>query len=100
MAYFKLKYFSIWDSTNKQRFEIDDNEYKNLTSIKYDLDDYRDQHYDPPEFFNYLKELSNKNLDVTYLISYTYEYFNHHHINEYKNGMNVFNGEITDKLIG
>ena len=100
MAYFKLKNFTIWDSTNQKRIEIDDNHNYFLKSIKYDLNDYRDEHYDPPEFFNYLKEFSNKNLGVTYLISYKYEYFNHHHINEYHNSMNVLNGYITDNLNG
>jgi hypothetical protein len=100
MAYFKLKSFTIWDSTHQKRINIDDNDYNNLTSIKYDLNDYRDNHYDPPEFYNYVIEFSNKNQNVSYLISYTYEYFNHFMNNEYKNGMTVTNGEIIDKLIG
>ena len=100
MAYFKLKNFSIWDSTNQKRIEVDENDYNNLRSIKYELDDYRDNHYDPPDFFNYLKNFSNKNPNNTYLISYTYEYFNHFMNNEYINGMTVLNGEITDGLIG
>jgi len=100
MAYFKLKSFSIWDSTNQKRINIDDNDYSNLKSIKYDLSDYRDNHYDPPEFYNYVKEFSKKNQNVNYLICYTYEYFNHFMNNTYQNGMNVQNGEITDKLFG
>jgi len=100
MAYFKLKSFTIWDSTNQKRIEVDENDYNNLRSIKYELDDYRDNHYDPPEFFNYVKNFSNMNPNVTYLISYTYEYFNHFMNNEYINGMSVLNGEINDGLIG
>jgi len=100
MAYFKLKSFTIWDSTNQKRININDNDYNNLTSIKYDLNDYRDNHYDPIEFYNYIKEFSNKNYNVHYLICYTYEYFNHFMNNEYKNGMSVLNGQITDKLFG
>ena len=100
MAYFKLKSFTIWDSTNQKRIYIDDNEYTNLKSIKYELNDYRDTHYDPPEFFNYVKKFSNQNKNVSYLICYTYEYFNHYMNNEYQNGMSVVNGVITDGLIG
>ena len=100
IAYFKVKNFSIWDSTNHKRIEINQNDFNNLKSIKYDLNDYRDEHYDPITFFNYLKNFSNKNNNVTFLIFYSYEYFNHHHINLYQNRLKVLNGEITDRLIG
>jgi len=100
MAYFKIKSFSIWDSTNQKRIEIKENDNNYLKSIRYDLDDYRDDHYDPPEFINYVKNFSNNNPNNTYLISYSYEYFNHFMNNEYVNGMSVLNGEITDGLIG
>jgi hypothetical protein len=100
MAYFKLKSFSIYDKTNQIYIEIDENEYNNQKSIIYELNDYRDTHYDPPVFYNYIADLSNKkkNKDIIYIINYKYEYFNHHNINEYQNAMMVFNGEITDKL--
>ena len=76
------------------RREINDNNY--LKSIRYDLNDYRDQHYDPPEFFNYLKEFSNKNPNIKYIIFYKYEFFNHFMDNEYHNKIMMINGEITD----
>jgi hypothetical protein len=100
MAYFKLKSFTIWDSTNQKRIDINDNDYSNLTSIKYDLNDYRDNHYDPIDFIKYIKDFSNHNQNITYLICYKYEYFNHYMNNEYQNAMNVFNGKITDGLFG
>jgi hypothetical protein len=99
MAYFKLKSFSIYDKTNQIHIEIDENDYNNLKSIKYELNDYRDKHYDPPEFYNYITEFSKKNPNIKYRIGYVYEFFNHFMDNEYINVMNIFNGEITDNLI-
>jgi hypothetical protein len=96
MAYFKLKCFSIYDKTNQIYIEINENDYNNLRSIRYDLNDYRDKHYDPPEFYNYITELSNKNPNIEFIINYKYEFFNHFMDNEYLNSMMVFNGEIND----
>ena len=59
MAYFKLMSFSIWkDNDPKQNIEINENDYNNLKSFKYELNDYRDIHYDPPEFFNYITKFN------------------------------------------
>ena len=98
MAYFKLKSFSIYNENIHELIKINENDYNYLKSIRYDLNDYRDQHYDPAEFFNFLKEFSNKNPNIKYIIFYKYEYFNHFMNDEYQNSMMVFNGEITDKL--
>ena len=98
MAYFKLKSFSIYDKTNLKQIEINEIEKNYLKSIRYDLNDYRDKHYDPAEFYKYITAFTNKNQNINYIINYKYEYFNHHNINEYQNAMMVFNGKITDTL--
>jgi hypothetical protein len=99
MAYFRLKSFSIWNQTDQTKFIINENDYKYLKSIKYNLDDYRDIHYDPPEFYDYLINLSYNNHQKRYYISYTYEYFNHHDINEYNSTMILMNGKIIDNSV-
>jgi hypothetical protein len=97
MAYFQVKHFLIFSKDGA--FNVDNNIQKTICSKEYQLVNDVDKHYDPIEFFDYLKNISNMNQDVKYKVLYKYIYHNHSYINEYMNQMEVLNGVITDKLI-
>jgi len=97
MAYFQVKSFVIFSKDGA--YQVDDNSYKIICSKQYHLEDDVGIHYDPIDFFEYLKNMSNMTPDVKYKVLYKYIYHNHSYINEYMNKMEVLNGVITDKLI-
>jgi len=97
MAYFQVKNFAIY--SNSISYPVI-NEIKDfICSEKYYLDNPDAIHYDPDLFFKYIKYVSNIFPTVKYKIYYTYIYYNHSHINEYQNQMEVINGIINDNLI-
>jgi hypothetical protein len=64
----------------------------------YPLEDNTKQHYNPRILFEYLLMISQFSPETTYYVYYKYQYFNHHHINEYQNALQVKNGIIIDDL--
>jgi hypothetical protein len=98
--YFRVKCFSIVSFENDQMKEyfVPREMREFICSEKYPLNSVHDIHYDPKGFFNYLKFISNKNPDVTYIIFYKYIYYNHK-ITEYQNKMIVENEIITNNLL-
>lgn len=100
MAYFKVKSFSIYDIDDHMDVMIDPLLKDFICSEKYYLNSIYDIHYDPRNFFEFLKLFSSKNPNKKYHVYYKYEYFNHDHINEYMNKMSLINSEIYDRLNG
>jgi hypothetical protein len=96
--YFKVRYFNIWDTDNKEEVIIDGLLRDYIYSQKHYLQLNTDYHYDPPIFINFLKFLSSIYPNSKFLVSYKYEYFNHDNINTYMNRMTVYNSEIVDKI--
>jgi len=96
--YFKVKNFYIYCNHNEVTINPEE---KNIILNKiYYLDTILCTHYNPPEFFKYLENLSLMYPDDILYVIYKYEYFNHKYINEYMNKLSVKNSLITDNLNG
>jgi hypothetical protein len=104
-VYFQVSYFTI--TRNGNIIFVNKNEKEQQSSIKYPLSikevvdgkifyEYRTE---PKEFFDYLRNLS-KQVSGKLCVAYKFEYFNHDHINEYQNVLEVDNGFIIDGLLG
>ncbi len=99
-TYFKVKNFAIHNVDTHNDVEIDKLLYDFICSQHYFLSSDMDVHYDPKNFFDFLKFFSLQHPNNKFHVYYRYEYFNHDHINLYMNKMSVYKGEIQDRLNG
>ena len=104
-AYFEVSHFTI--TRNGNIIFVNKNQKDYQCSIKYPLKikeisngkilyEYRSE---PKEFFDFLRNFSKQNLGKL-TVAYKFEYFNHDHINEYQNVLEVDNGFIVDGILG
>lgn len=104
-AYFQVSHFTI--TRNGNIIFVDKNQKEHQSSINYPLKikevvdgkifyEYRTE---PKEFFDFLRNLS-KEVSGRLRVAYKFEYFNHDHINEYQNVLEIDNGFIVDGLLG
>ena len=104
-AYFQVNHFTV--TRNGNIIFVNKNEKEQQCSIKYPLNikevvdgkifyEYRTE---PNEFFDFLRNFSKQN-PGRLVVAYKYEYFNHDHINEYQNVLEIDNGFIVDGLLG
>jgi hypothetical protein len=96
--HFKVKNFHIINGTTNLNHEVPDNIKSDICGELHPLEDNTKQHYNPRLFFDYLMMISQLNPDTTYYAYYKYEYFNHDHINEYQNALQIKNSVIIDDL--
>jgi len=99
LPYFKIRHFTIYNDDSKQEIIIDSLLKDFIKSQKYMLQTNKDIHYDPDNFFDFLKLLSSKYPNEKFHVYYKYEYYNHDHINTYMNQLNICNSIIQDKLM-
>lgn len=104
-AYFQVSHFTI--TRNGNIIFVDKNQKEHQCSINYPLKikevlngkilyEYRNE---PTEFFDFLRNFSKQNPGKL-CVAYKFEYFNHDHINEYQNVLEVDNGFIVDGILG
>ena len=96
--HFKVKNFHIINGTTNSKHEVPDNIKSDICDELYPLEDNTKQHYDPKLLFDYLMMISQLKPDTTYYVYYKYEYFNHDHINEYQNALQINNCVIINDL--
>lgn len=96
--HFKVKNFHIINGTTNLDHEVPDNVKSDVCEELYPLEDNKKQHYDPRLLFDYLMMISQLNPNTTYYTYYKYEYFNHDHINEYQNALQINNCVIINDL--
>jgi len=104
-AYFEVSHFTI--TRNGNIIFVDKNQKDYQCSIKYPLKIKEisngkilyEYNSEPTEFFNFLQNFSKQN-PGRLVVAYKFEYFNHDHINEYQNVLEVDNGLIIDGLLG
>ena len=100
ISYFHVLSFSIFDRDNNVTIDINPDLKKSICDQIYPLNTNKDLHYDPDQFFIFLKNFSYNNPDIKYDVYYKYEYINHDHINTFQNRLTVYNGFIHDRLMG
>lgn len=98
--YFLVLSFSIYDRDNDRIMELNNNIKNNILNYKYPLQNYKDIHYTPNHFFDFLKSFSFHHPNIKFDVYYKLEYVNHEHINTYQNKLSLYNGIIQDKLLG
>jgi hypothetical protein len=104
-AYFQVSHFTV--TRNGNIIFVNKNEKEQQSSIKYllsikevvDGKIFYEYITEPKEFFDFLRNLS-KQVSGKLRVAYKYEYFNHDHINEYQNVLEVDNGFIVDGILG
>lgn len=96
--HFKVKNFIIINGSTNLDHEVPDNIKEDICAELYPLADNTKQHYNPRLLFDYLLMISQLQSATTYYVYYKYQYFNHDHINEYQNALQVKNGIIRDDL--
>jgi hypothetical protein len=96
--HFKVKNFHIISSSTNLPHEVPDNIKSDICAELYPLEDNTKKHYDPRLLFDYLLMISQLKPDTIYYVYYKYQYFNHDHINEYQNALQIKNCIIIDDL--
>lgn len=96
--HFKVKNFRIINGSTNLDHEVPDNIMSDIRGELYPLEDNTKQHYNPRILFEYLLMISQFSPETTYYVYYKYQYFNHHHIDEYQNALQVKNCIIRDDL--
>lgn len=98
MSYFKIKNFQIINGSTNSDYDVPEDLMFIFCNEIYHLEDNTKEHYDPKTFFNYLIDLSKSFPDTTYYVYYKYDYYNHSHIKEYKNALQIKNSVIINDL--